>query len=199
LAFLNYDSKNPDDLKQTFLADIKWPVYQVAAKALEINKINLVEHDKTAMSPVDFCLRLQEKLMSLYPDINVDEKGSPRICIGGHNTHFDRRQLDFLINYALDECKPEFKHPIKNLRKMFSHRMIDTYPIASFLVDVGALKATYGYGNSLDLPAITNALGISLEGTDAHHTALGDVTATAMAYTAMFRMIANELSKVSVG
>ncbi len=174
LAFVVYDPGITEEEPQTFHARLKWPVYQVSAKALEINRINLVDHDKWGVTPVQFCKDLHKWVCEHV--INVEQ---PKITLGGHNTHFDMRQLMFILNYAVDlEC-----FEARDLRKVFLHRMVDTYPIAHALHESGKLKIEeMGYNGSIDLPCLTKALDITLEGTEVHHTAMGDILATIQVY-----------------
>jgi hypothetical protein len=87
LAFVVYDPENPGDLSNTFVAGLKWNTYHVQAKALEINRINLVEHHANALSIGQFCTDFLHFLRAP----NLGEK----ITLGGHNTHFDMKQLMF--------------------------------------------------------------------------------------------------------
>jgi DNA polymerase III epsilon subunit-like protein len=68
--------ENLNEIK-TLDLKIKHDKYHVYTKALEINKINLVEHDKTAISKEDAIIKMKEFFGSVIYDVI------------GHNVKFD--------------------------------------------------------------------------------------------------------------
>jgi DNA polymerase III alpha subunit (gram-positive type) len=92
---------------------IKHPVYHVEPKALEVNRINLVEHDKVA-KPAD---------EAMY-DLQTFLENNGKLIPVGHNVDFDISFVSTLY--------PEF-------RSRISHRKLDTAVIGRFLKIAGKL------------------------------------------------------------
>jgi DNA polymerase III alpha subunit (gram-positive type) len=64
---------------------IKYPFYTIYTKAMEINKINLLEHEKDAVSKADAI-----NMLELFLTKN---KKQEKFHIMGHNICFDKRML----------------------------------------------------------------------------------------------------------
>jgi len=132
-------------------------VLNVTEKALEINRIDLQEHRKKALSPT-VAVKQMDKFINSH--FQADEK----IVLGGHNINFDVNFLNvFLTRNGYD------------FQQRFSHRTVDTSAILFYLYLTGKIKRK--------LTASQDALdyfGIVVEG---RHTALGDAVATAQLFS----------------
>lgn len=124
--------------------------YYVTAEALSVNGINLVEHDKNAISKSIGAQSLIE-LLKKHTD-NGKEKLTPL----GHNVAHD---LDFIDKTLLSK---------KNYSKYITYRVLDTGSIAQFLRFTGKIPETV----SGSLGALAEHFGISFE--DRAHTAESD-------------------------
>lgn len=138
-------------------------VLHVTEKALEINGINLSEHQKKAVTPVIALERFHQFLDTHFPK---DEK----IILGGHNINFDVNFLNaFLTQNGV------------NFQQRFSHRFVDTSAILFYLYLTGKIKRK--------LTASQDAFdyfGITVQG---RHTALGDAFATAQLFSKLISIL----------
>lgn len=125
-------------------------IYILTAKGMEVNKINIVEHDKTAIT-------YKEAGTQLYNFI----KGysTNKLIPLGHGVAFDCK---FLQNTIISQGSWE---------KFVSYRTVDTGCIARFLMMIGKLQDCEG-----SLESLVKLLGIKLEGN--HHEAKFDALAS---------------------
>jgi DNA polymerase III epsilon subunit-like protein len=125
----------------------------VEPEAMMVNRIDLAEHERWAISPVQAVRLLDEFL---------DRHFAPHsVTLAGHNVGFDVGFLRRLYRLAL-ESYPE----------RFSRRNIDTASILGFLNLCGIIK--------LEKPSLDNAIKIFNIPHDfrLRHTAIGDVLLT---------------------
>ncbi len=127
-------------------------IYKVQAEAMAINKINLVEHDKIAITYEAGGTKLYEFLQK---NIYSNEKATPV----GHGIAFD---IPWIRKYLVSRGSWE---------KYCSHRHIDTGVVARFLNLCGRL--TMNSGSLEELKKLFEITTI-----DDMHTAKGDTTAT---------------------
>lgn len=132
--------------------------YCLSAKALEVNGINIPEHHQRSYKPKQVIEMIEEFLYPFYK--NVQAK------LAGHNAPFD---IGYLKMMFIQEQQLELYN------KLFSHRAIDTIPIAQFLKDTGKLPL-----KSIGLSDLIKYFGIELSGD--RHTALADCLATVELY-----------------
>jgi len=99
--------------------------YIVCGEALNINKINLVEHDKDAITYKESGKILGNYLYSTYTEKPEDLRN--KLIPIGHNVNGDIRQIqDKIIN-------------VDNWNQWVSYRTLDTGPIGQFLKLCGKL------------------------------------------------------------
>lgn len=140
--------------------------YKVSGEALGVNHINLVEHDKTAITEGDAASRLYEFLQKHNPD------GKKKLVPIGHNEIFDEEFV----------CEHLISRP--NWNKFVSYRRLDTGTVAEFLRLSGHIPRDVKGG----LGALASFLGVNL--VDAH-TAKGDTLATVKVLRKMRKMVSN--------
>jgi DNA polymerase-3 subunit epsilon len=132
----------------------------VTPQALEINRIDLVEHCRHGASPAQAMTRLKE---FLAVNFGQELRSQQKISLAGHNIHFDIGFLRRLCRLA--------EAPFE---EMFSHRVLDTAGILRYLGLAGVIP--------LSSAGSTEAFayfGIDIPPNE-RHTALGDAKATAM-------------------
>jgi len=127
---------------------IKYPVYTVYAKALEVNKINLVDHDKDPDSL--FISDANNRLISFLQK----NKGQFRYIPVGHNINFD---IQF-IKWSKLLSEEEYS-------KYISANALDTLTIANFLKITGFIPST----QPLKLVSLCKFLNISTDDSNAHN------------------------------
>ena len=127
---------------------IKYPVYTVYTKALEVNKIDLVSHDNHPDSL--FISDANHKLVSFLQK----NKGQYRFLPIGHNINFD---VQFIKSSNL-LSEEEYS-------KYISVTTLDTLTIANFLKLTGVLPTT----QPLNLVSLCKFLNISSDDTQAHN------------------------------
>ena len=135
---------------------------KATSEALEINKINLDDHRKNAITP-------DEAIQRIIQFIQRNFDTSERITLAGHNIGFDIsfvRQLFKSQNYLFGDY--------------FSHRSIDTSSILYYLYLSGKLASRIA-GST----AAFDHFGIEVKG---RHTALGDAIATAELFTELIKL-----------
>jgi|688.fasta_scaffold464424_2 DNA polymerase III alpha subunit (gram-positive type) len=126
---------------------MKYPVYTVYTKALEVNKINLVDHDKDPNSL--FITDANNKLVSFLQK----NKGPFRYIPIGHNINFD---VQFVKSSKL-LLEEEYS-------KYISSSALDTLTIANFLKVTGVIPST----QPLNLVSLCKFFNISKDDTNAH-------------------------------
>jgi DNA polymerase III alpha subunit (gram-positive type) len=140
-------------------------IYTVTAEALDINKINLVEHDKKAVTEKEAGTLLYEFLAKNSPF------GEIKLIPVGHRVEFD---IDFVVAKLLSKGSWE---------KFVSYRTQDTSVICQFM------KAAKLLPEDLkgSLGSLTEYYGVAHE---AKHTAKDDAQATMMVLKNMLRHVA---------
>lgn len=135
---------------------IKYPFYTVYAKALEVNKINLVEHDKDPQS-----LFISDANLKLTNFLQKN-RGQFRYIPVGHNINFD---IQFIKSSKLLSEE--------DYTKYMSSNHLDTLTIANFLKMSGFLPST----QPLNLTSLCKFLNISID-TNSTHNAEYDIKMT---------------------
>ena len=128
--------------------------YVVSAGGMAVNRIDLVQHHKTALEPAAALDALEAFSRRHFP-------GGEPITLVGHNVAFDR---NFLAVLFAGEDRP--------LEPRISHRIIDTHSIAAALQDAGKLSI-----DNLSSSALFHHFGIVVS-EEKRHTALGDALGT---------------------
>lgn len=101
-------------------------VYNVSPQALEINKIDLIKHDKEAIT--------ENEAARIFNDFSCRHAFGGKIIPIGHNVSFD---IGFVKRHLLKNNDLE-----TNIwPKYYSHRVLDTATIAHFLILAGAMPA----------------------------------------------------------
>jgi DNA polymerase III epsilon subunit-like protein len=139
--------------------------YVVNAKALEVNRIDLVVHNKHALEPMKAWEAMQGFLASYF-------EPNERIILVGHNIAFDRA---FLATFL--------KSIGQSFESRFSHRSIDTHSIAAALQDAGKIPVSV----SLNSTGLFEHFKIEVP-PEKRHTALGDALATFELYWRMVEL-----------
>jgi DNA polymerase III alpha subunit (gram-positive type) len=163
-AFVVIDSYTRE--KQSLILKIKPDddIYHVQAEGLGINKINLVEHDKVAIT--------ESKAKTVLFDFLKmhSNNGKDKLAPLGHNVKFD---IDFIQAYLLT----------KNTWNMFVlYRPRDTSTLGTMLKDAELIPENVK--GSLE----SYAAFFGLTGYD-YHTAMGDVDCTIDVYFKMMEMV----------
>jgi DNA polymerase III subunit epsilon len=136
------------------------PVLTVTARALEINRIELTEHCKRAVTPAEALAQFKSFLTH---NLSEELESRDKITLAGHNVNFDVGFLKRLCRFAG-----------AHFGDMFSHRTMDTAGLLRFLTLAQRLKLS-GAGST----EAFEYFGIELP-QGKRHTALGDATATAL-------------------
>ena len=144
----------------TFEVRIAEPQFVLTARAMEINKIDIVQHCKRAVAPAEAMQRFCVFLEAAFPEQLASKD---KIALVGHNVNFDVGFLKRLCRLA--------GIPFE---KWFSHRQMDTAGILRFLTLAGKLHLT-GAGSTEAFEYF--GIEVALE---ERHTALGDAKATAL-------------------
>ena len=147
-----------------FEVKIKEPTLSLTIEAMAINKIDLVEHAKTALPPVEAMKKFRTFLKKHF-------KGEPKIPLVGHNVAFDIGFLKRLCRLS-DE----------NYDAIFSHRSTDTAGILRFMALAGRSNLS-GAGLDEALAHFNVAVNGGLR-----HTALEDARATAVLLTKLVEL-----------
>jgi DNA polymerase III epsilon subunit-like protein len=147
---------------------IKHKIYNVTAEGLAVNRIDLVQHHKTAMLPAEAAKDIRKWIDATFHPM-------ARITFGGHNLSFDVENLRPL----LDEFYPSY------WKGRFSYRMIDTSSLLIFLNHSGLTPPLQGLDQALTF------FGVKVGGP--RHTALWDAVATADLYTNLRSMAREKL------
>jgi DNA polymerase-3 subunit epsilon len=163
LALVIWEDTEIIDSREILIND---GILSVTPKALAVNKINIEDHRKAALSSPE----AMEKILAF---ISQHFPGQDKITLAGHNVHFDAA---FLRTF--------FSSNNKDYSKFFSHRMIDTSSILHYLYLAGHLKQ-----KAISSDEAFELFGITAEG---RHTALGDAVATAELFTELLNLIRAE-------
>ena len=126
-------------------------VYHLTAEALGVNGINIVEHDKVAITADYAGTKIYDFLNKNNPN------GKVKLIPVGHNVTFD---IEFVCAHTLAK---------KSWSKFCGYRCLDTGTISQFLIARGELPQM-----SASLGTIAAHFGIEF----AAHTAKGDTLAT---------------------
>ncbi len=134
----------------SLLVPIKHKEYTISIKAMEANKIDLIEHDKTAYG-IGSAIEL---ILEFLKEYEMDD----RFIVVGQNVDFDIRFLEELF-------LKEFK--IKELRKYVGYRKLDIMQLALIKNIEGKLKI-----EKQDLDYLLETLEIEIP--ENRHRALAD-------------------------
>jgi DNA polymerase III alpha subunit (gram-positive type) len=127
---------------------IRHPFYKINPKALQVNKINLVDHDQVSMDKLDARLSL-EKFLNTY------KQNSLRFIPLGHNINFDINMLK--SNGILTQDV---------YQNYFSPNVLDTIVLAQFLKTIGKIPSR----QSISLVNLCNYFGIdTIKNLDSHN------------------------------
>lgn len=145
---------------------IKHREYNVTAKALMINGIDIVEHDNGATKAHEVASEICQFIERVRKD---DEE---KVMFFGQNTAFD---MAFILKLMVD-C-----FALGTFNTLVSHRRLDLMNFTAFLNLTGHIKT-----ESLSLDHVIEALDIHVP---ERHTASGDAWATWHALKVMIRMV----------
>jgi len=126
--------------------------YIVTPKALEVNGINLIEHDIEATPST---IVVQQIIMYINRNFRRDEK----VIIAGHNVEFDNGFMAQL-----------FENENETWSKLVSHRKIDTCSLVNYLMITEKID--------LKSASLEESIKYFKIETEARHTAEADVRAT---------------------
>ena len=126
-------------------------VYHLSAEALAVNGINIVEHDRVAITAGTAASLIFQFLA------NNNKDGKIKLIPVGHNVVFD---IEFVCAHTLSK---------KSWNKFCGYRVLDTGTVSQFLMEKGDLPKM-----SASLGVIAKHYGIEFEA----HTAKGDTLAT---------------------
>lgn len=143
-------------------------IYKVEAEALAINGINLVEHDKEAITEREAAAHLRAFLWDWsYERGSKDPK--PKITVGGWNTYWDNA---FVEKYLL----PDFND-------LISRHLFDAASIAVLLKNMGLLPRDF----HISLKNL--AKHYNVEFVKNAHDAKSDITATVAVVKCMLKQL----------
>jgi len=143
-------------------------VYRVCGRAMEVNKINLAEHDKIALPYKEAGTRLYNWLRGLTND------GADKSFIVGHNVGGDR---DMICRHLLSRGSWE---------KFTSYRLRDTQASAVFLIDCGILPTDL----SGSLSSLAEFFGVNVDQNQLHNARV-DAETTLKVYMALRELVIN--------
>jgi len=141
-----------------FTFALKNNTYRVSATSLDINKINLIEHDKVAESKGAIAVRLYNWLEN---NLKSKELAIPI----GHNVNFDLKFMKENFPYCPQSVS------LKKWEDYIHYRTLDTQVVARFLQMAGFISKD----NKCSLRDLARELNIK---DTAAHTADGDVAVT---------------------
>lgn len=154
-ALLEIGMKFMDVIGRIDDAHLRIPVQaegrRVTEEALKVNKIDMIEHAKTARSRKEAA-----EITLAWIENHLHQTPDTRLRLAGHNVDFDREFLNELLSTEVVDT-------------LFSHRHLDTASILQFFADRGTIpdKAT-------SLEGAANYFGLE----PVAHTALDDVLTT---------------------
>lgn len=128
-------------------------IYHVTAGALAVNKINLVQHDKEAVTYEDGAMMLWEKLAK------HSDNGRTKLIPVGHNTQFDK---GFTVRYMIPDVQ---------WRKVLDYHSLDTVTLAYILKLAGKINT-----RSLSLGPLAKAIGVQVNDSDLHGARVDTMT-----------------------
>ncbi len=140
-------------------------VYCVEAGGMAVNKIDLVEHDKTAITYSAAGAVLRHFLKK------TSEDGKNKLVPLGHGVTGDMIQLRVILSRA-------------NLEQYTSYRKLDTAVIAQYLKFQGKLPEAV----SGSLESLVEHFGLTASAVAPAHTAKGDVAQTIAVLRAMSKL-----------
>ena len=164
IAFAIYKPESQSILNKLELL-VRHDPYQVSAGALNTNGINLVEHHQRAYQPKQCIEMIQEFLYPFFKETQAK--------LAGHNAPFDVGYIKRMFSNEKQSAEYD---------KLFSHRVIDTIPIAQVLKDAGKLPLS-----NLGLSNLVKHFGITLDGD--RHTAMADCLATVAVYQKLTELV----------
>lgn len=138
-------------------------ILSVTNEALEINKIDIEEHKRLAISS-------SQAIEKIYTFINLHFPKDKKVTVAGHNVQFDISFLKIL-----------FIQNKRDFSTLFSHRIIDTSSILYYLYLAGHIKK-----KAVSSDEAFELFKIKVEG---RHTALGDAMATAKLFNRLLDLI----------
>lgn len=142
----------------------------VTARALEINRIDLVAHTREAVAPREALSLLLDFVAKHYRrELDAGEQ----VAIAGHNVGFDLGFLKRLCRIAGSDFP-----------SVFSHRLLDTASVLRFLSLTGLLPAKTVASNGA-----FEYFGINIQA-EKRHSALEDARATAQLLTRLVELVA---------
>lgn len=141
-------------------------IYRITGEALQVNHINLAEHDKVAV-----CYQIASMMLHDFLKKHSND-GQNRLIPLGHNVGMD---VEFSYSYL-------FGHK-KEWDKFVSYRVEDTATIAAFLKRKGIIPKTV----SGSLGHLVKYFGIEVK--EPLHTSRGDVKVTVELYKMMLSLI----------
>ncbi|UCS93954.1 3'-5' exonuclease [Echinicola marina] len=139
-------------------------------RALDINKIDINDHRKKALSPKE---AINEIKTFLRKNFELDNK----VTLAGHNINFDVNFLRFFLDRNNDD-----------FGRYFSHRFIDTSSILYFLYLSGKLKE-----KAVSSDRAFDLFGINFN-QENRHTALADAIATAQLFNNLLKTVAKKIN-----
>ena len=142
----------------------------VTARALEINRIDLVAHSRQALAPQAALALLQDFIAKHY---RKELAAGEQVVIAGHNVGFDVGFLKRLCRISGAEFP-----------SAFSHRVLDTASVLRFLSLAGLLPA-----EAVTSSGAFDYLGINIQA-EKRHSALGDARATAYLLSRLLELVA---------
>lgn len=148
IGLVVWEDGNILDSKEIF---IKYGNKSITQRSLSINKINCDIHNQYAVTQTTAIKHILNFIKKYFGDNKVT-------CVG-HNISFD-------INFI----KQMFKNNRRSFDNYFSHRLIDTSSILSFLFISGKIPCQISSSSKA-----FDYYGISVQG---RHTAIGDAIAT---------------------
>jgi len=151
----------------------------VTARALEINRIDLVAHAREAVAPRE-ALSLLLDFVAKHYRRELDE--GEQVTLAGHNVGFDLGFLKRLCRLAGAEFP-----------SVFSHRVLDTASVLRFLSLTELLP-----GKTVSSDGAFEYFGIAIEA-ETRHSALGDARATAQLLTRLVQLVALPRDRMRTG
>jgi len=152
-------------------------LFIVDGEAMEVNKINLVDHDKKSntyeVAGQKLANWINRHRRSTFSESYYDYKATPDLYVLGHNVHFD---LDFIYKYLM---------PKEIWDKEVSYRVRDTQLLGGSLRDAGLMPV-----HVAKLRAMSEHF-MGKEWTKQHteHTAKGDCEMTIIVYQKMMELL----------
>jgi DNA polymerase III epsilon subunit-like protein len=145
------------------------PDFIVTARAMEINRIDLVAHSRQAVAPADALAILTRFVVDQF---RQELASGEKVVLAGHNIGFD---VGFL--------KRLFRAAGSDFEALFSHRSLDTASVLRFLSLAGMVPEAAAASNEA-----FRYLKIEISEAD-RHTALGDARATAELLTRLVELM----------